>query len=100
LWSFTSHHLGIYLKGLREKTINLEVGAQEGVISKYKSDKTSCSLAAHPGPMAYINKPTTLETITAKGQERNRGKYNKGRSMKSLGVCEVRSMGFLIFASL
>jgi len=50
----------------------MEEGAQDGVISKYRSDKTSCSLAAHPGPMAYVNKPTTLKTLRAKGQERNR----------------------------
>jgi hypothetical protein len=66
-WSFTLHHLGICLEGLTKKTINLEVGAQAGVISKYKSDKASCSVAPHPGPMAYINKPTTLKTLRAKG---------------------------------
>jgi hypothetical protein len=78
----------------------MEVGAQDGEISKYKSDKTSCSLEAHPGPMVYVNKPTTLKTVRAKGQERNRGKYGEGRSTKSLGVCGVRSMGVLLSASL
>jgi len=65
---------------LRKKTINLGVGAQDGVISKYRSDKTSRSVVPHPGPMAYMNKPTTLKTIRAKGQQRNRRKYCKGEA--------------------
>jgi hypothetical protein len=47
--------------------------------------------------MAYIKKPTTLKIIRAKGQERNRGKYSKGRSMKIPGVGGVRSMGLLFW---
>jgi len=78
----------------------MEVGVQDRVISKHKSGKTSCSLAAHPGPMADINKSTTQKTTGAKRQERNRGKYSKGRSMKSLGVRGVRSMRVLLLASL
>ena len=58
-------HLALsrHFPGRTEKnTINLKVGAQDGVISKYKSDKTSSSVAPYPGYMVYINKPTTLKT--------------------------------------
>jgi hypothetical protein len=63
---------------MKKKTINLELGVQNGVISKYKSDKTSCSLAPYPGPMSHINKPTTLKTIRAKGQKRIEEEIVKG----------------------
>jgi len=42
----------------------------------------------------------TVKFIRAKGQERNRGKYSKERSMKSLGVFGVKPMEFLILGSL